>query len=87
VLADAATEVQRLSETEVVFRNIGTAEAEAYWHSGEPADKAGAYAIQGKGAVFVRKIMGSYSGVVGLPLYETAELLVESGYRPALGGG
>jgi len=87
VLADADNEVQRLSETEVVFRNIGTAEAEAYWHSGEPADKAGAYAIQGKGAVFVRKIMGSYSGVVGLPLYETAELLVESGYRPALGGG
>ena len=64
-----------LSVTQVTFGGIGADEAAAYWASGEPADKAGAYAIQGLGAVFVREIRGSYSGVVGLPLYETAALL------------
>jgi septum formation protein len=51
----------------------------AYWISGEPLDKAGAYAIQGKGSVFVTAINGSFSGVVGLPLFETAELLRQQG--------
>ncbi len=69
----------RLSVTDVVFGPISRAQAAAYWDSGEPADKAGAYAIQGLGAVFVREIRGSYSGVVGLPLFETAELLAECG--------
>jgi septum formation protein len=59
----------------VTFREIDTAECEAYWHTGEPLDKAGSYAIQGKGAIFVQRLEGSYSGVMGLPLYETAELL------------
>ncbi len=59
----------------VRFRVISSAEAHAYWASGEPADKAGGYAIQGLGAVFVEGLDGSYSAVVGLPLCETAELL------------
>jgi septum formation protein len=64
-----------LSSSQVSFRNIDTLEAKNYWLSGEPKDKAGSYAIQGKGAVFVNKITGSYSGVVGLPLYELRQLL------------
>jgi septum formation protein len=69
----------RLSDSRVSFRPIGEAEALAYWHSGEPADKAGAYGIQGLGAVFVTGLEGSYSGVMGLPLFETAQLLAEVG--------
>ena len=68
-----------LSESEVSFRAISEGEARAYWASGEPADKAGGYAIQGLGALFVRKLRGSYSGVMGLPLFETAELLAAEG--------
>ncbi len=64
-----------LSVTRVEFGPIGAEQAAAYWESGEPADKAGAYAIQGHAARWVRRIEGSYSGVVGLPLYETCELL------------
>ncbi|MFJ3075550.1 Maf family protein [Pseudomonas sp. NPDC087029] len=63
----------------VRFRPISPAEAERYWASGEPADKAGGYAIQGLGAVFVTGLEGSYSAVVGLPLSETAELLGQFG--------
>ncbi|MCG8294595.1 Maf family protein [Pseudomonas entomophila] len=61
--------------TTVRFRTISFEEALRYWASGEPQDKAGGYAIQGLGAVFVSGIEGSYSSVVGLPLSETAELL------------
>lgn len=61
--------------TDVFFRSISEQEARRYWASGEPADKAGSYAIQGFGAVFVERIEGSYSNVVGLPLYETAAML------------
>lgn len=68
-----------LSESRVQFRQITPAEAQAYWDSGEPADKAGGYAIQGLGAVFVQHLQGSYSGVMGLPLFETARLLEEAG--------
>ncbi len=68
-----------LSETEVQFREIGEDEALAYWHSGEPCDKAGSYAIQGRGGAFVAAISGSYSGVVGLPVYELADLLGSAG--------
>jgi len=64
-----------LSVSEVTFREIGPDEALAYWQSGEPCDKAGAYAIQGRGGVFVESISGSYSGVMGLPVFETAHLL------------
>lgn len=59
----------------VRFRPLSEAERRAYWETGEPADKAGAYAIQGIGAAFVSDLRGSHSGVMGLPLYETAELL------------
>ncbi|PCJ93758.1 MAG: septum formation protein Maf [Porticoccaceae bacterium] len=66
-----------LSETLVTFRSISKTECEQYWYTGEPQDKAGAYAIQGLGAVFVESLSGSYSGVVGLPLAETCELLAK----------
>jgi septum formation protein len=71
--------LERISDTEVHMRPITTAQIDAYWASGEPAGKAGAYAIQGRGAVFIRHIHGSYSGVMGLPLYETAQLLQAQG--------
>lgn len=61
----------------VAFRTLTDAEIDAYWLTGEPRDKAGSYAIQGLGAVFVQAIHGSYSAVVGLPLAETAALLGE----------
>lgn len=67
--------VVRLVSSRVRFRSIRPDEAEAYWASGEPQDKAGSYAIQGWGAIFVSALEGSYSGVVGLPLCETAQLL------------
>jgi septum formation protein len=69
----------RISRSEVTFRHIAAAEAQAYWDTGEPLDKAGAYAIQGRAAVFIAQLHGSYSGVMGLPLFETAELLSEAG--------
>lgn len=72
-------EAVRLSESAVWLRPLSDAEVEAYWRSGEPRDKAGGYAIQGLGAVFVQRLEGSYSGVMGLPLYETAQLLQEFG--------
>jgi septum formation protein len=59
----------------VQFREIGRDEALAYWQSGEPCDKAGAYGIQGLGGAFVSAIHGSYSGVMGLPVFETIKLL------------
>ncbi|AYG43644.1 septum formation inhibitor Maf [Pseudomonas sp. Leaf58] len=65
--------------SKVRFRVISADEAQRYWASGEPADKAGGYAIQGLGAVFVTELSGSYSAVVGLPLSETAELLGQFG--------
>ena len=72
---------QAVNITEVSFRKLTAAEIEAYWLTGEPIDKAGAYAIQGYAGVFVRSITGSFSGVVGLPLYETALLLEKQGIR------
>jgi len=65
----------RLCTSTVTFRPLTSAEIDAYWDTGEPADKAGAYAVQGRAAVFIRHLSGSYSGVMGLPLYETWELL------------
>lgn len=61
--------------SEVSFADISLETMQRYWQSGEPVDKAGSYAIQGFGAVFVRKMSGSYTGIVGLPLYETAGML------------
>ena len=65
----------RVSSSSVTFRVLTPAEIDAYWRTGEPADKAGGYAVQGRAAVFIRHIAGSYSGIMGLPLYETWELL------------
>jgi septum formation protein len=65
----------RINLSRVHFRPLTTSEMEAYWVTGEPLGKAGGYAIQGLAAAFIERIEGSYSGVMGLPLYETAELL------------
>lgn len=70
----------RLVETQVRFCALSTADIEAYVASKEPMDKAGSYGIQGLGGCFVAAIEGSYSGVVGLPLVETRELLAEIGF-------
>ena len=69
----------RVVRSRVSFRTINQQEAARYWASGEPQDKAGGYAIQGLAAVFVAGLNGSYSGVVGLPVCETAELLGQFG--------
>lgn len=74
IFSDGGSQV-RVSDTRVRFRPITADEAQTYWHTGEPADKAGGYGIQGFGGVFVESITGSYSGVVGLPIFETTELL------------
>jgi septum formation protein len=75
----ADREAVRVSESRVTFRTLTQAQCAAYWDTGEPHDKAGGYAIQGRAAVFVSRLEGSYSGVMGLPVYETAELLREFG--------
>jgi septum formation protein len=69
----------RLSTSRVRFRRISPGEGAAYWATGEPRDKAGGYAIQGLAAVFIAHIAGSYSGIMGLPLFETADLLRRAG--------
>ena len=74
-VADGHRERVGLSRSEVTFRTLEPEEIAAYWRTGEPADKAGAYAIQGRGAQFIANLRGSYSGVMGLPLFETAQLL------------
>ena len=69
----------RISVSQVSFRQLSLREIERYWNSGEPSDKAGSYAIQGLAAMFISELRGSYSGVMGLPLFETAELLKGAG--------
>jgi septum formation protein len=76
--SDGAT-AARLSRSTVTFRSLDTAEVRGYWDTGEPADKAGGYAVQGLAALFIAHLSGSFSGVMGLPLFETAELLREAG--------
>ncbi len=78
-LCTATGRSSRISRSEVTFRAIAAGEVRAYWETGEPRDKAGAYAIQGRAAVFVADLRGSFSGVMGLPLFETAELLSDAG--------
>ena len=78
-LRSGATVESRLSVSEVRFRATTAEERLAYCATGEPLDKAGGYGIQGHAAVFVEELRGSYSGVVGLPLFETAALLARSG--------
>jgi len=75
----AGTVYAALSRSLVRLRVLGQHECEAYWDTREPQDKAGCYAIQGRGAVFVEALHGSYSGVMGLPLFETAGLLAAAG--------
>jgi septum formation protein len=74
-LAAADQAHMRLNVSRVIFRPLSEAEIVAYWHSGEPQDKAGGYAVQGRAAAFIERIEGSYSGIMGLPLFETCELL------------
>jgi septum formation protein len=71
----------RLSVSDVTFRPLTDVEIIAYWETGEPADKAGGYAVQGRAAIFIERIHGSYSGIVGLPVFETAQLLAEIGWK------
>ena len=75
-------EIVMVNISRVTFRSLTQTEIEAYWASGECHDKAGAYAVQGRAAMFIRDLQGSYSGVMGLPLYETAILLQQCGINP-----
>jgi len=74
-LCDGDRALQALAETKVQFRSFSEAEAQEYWQTGEPVDKAGAYGIQGRGAALVASIEGSYSAVVGLPIETLLPLL------------
>lgn len=76
-----------LSVSRVRFRPVTEDEIRAYWRTGEPLDKAGSYAIQGLGAVFVEYLEGSFSGVMGLPLFETAQLLRRAGIHLPVNSG
>jgi septum formation protein len=76
-----------LSETRVTFRTLDEDEVLHYWRTGEPRDKAGGYGIQGYGALFVSGLNGSYSGVMGLPLFETGRLLAQVGIEVIPKGG
>jgi len=78
-IIDSQQEHWLVSESKVTFSTLTHREIEWYWATGEPKDKAGAYGIQGKAAVFIKRIEGSFSGVMGLPLYETSQLLKKSG--------
>jgi septum formation protein len=80
VLTPSGQKRQRLVETRIRFKRLSSREIEAYLASAEWRDKAGGYAIQGIAGAFVVKLSGSYSGVVGLPLLETATLLASEGY-------
>ena len=71
----------RLNTSEIQFRALSSPEINQYCHSPEPMDKAGAYAIQGKAAIFIQHLKGSYSAVMGLALFETAQLLQQAGYK------
>lgn len=76
-----------LDVSKVWFGELDASQREAYWSTGEPADKAGAYAVQGIGAVFIERLEGSFSGVMGLPLHRTMRLLASHGVKvPVLSG-
>lgn len=68
-----------MTDTAVTFRELTTEEIQTYWNTGEPRDKSGGYALQGHAAAFIKSISGSWTGVVGLPLCETLELLKDAG--------
>jgi septum formation protein len=79
-MSDGERTRSRLSVSEVRFRTLSEHDIRRYVASGEPMDKAGAYGIQGHAAIFIEKISGSYSGIMGLPLFDTAALLEIFGY-------
>ncbi|MEM7363488.1 MAG: Maf family protein [Pseudomonadota bacterium] len=79
LIDSAGNESSTQVTTQVRFRTLDIEECERYWLTGEPRDKAGSYGIQGRGAIFIAGIHGSYSNVVGLPLFETATLLRSAG--------
>ena len=83
-LASEAGMKGQVVTTEVTFKALTKAEMTAYWLTGEPHDKAGSYGIQGIAGQFVKTINGSYSAVVGLPLYETAQLLASAGFSSSI---
>jgi nucleoside triphosphate pyrophosphatase len=71
-----------VNASKVTFCDVTLEQATAYWNSTEPTDKAGGYGIQGLGSIFITRIEGSFSGVMGLPLFETAQLLMQAGIDP-----
>ncbi|MCL6078195.1 Maf family nucleotide pyrophosphatase [Neisseria meningitidis] len=71
----------RVQTNRVVFKPLSSEEISTYVQSGEPMDKAGAYAVQGIGSIFIQSIEGSFSGIMGLPVYETVSMLQDLGYR------
>ena len=73
--------VQAISESRVTLTDMDAAQIQSYVTTGEPVGKAGAYAVQGRAAAFIRKISGSYTGIMGLPLYETAQLMRNFGFE------
>ncbi|HEA26234.1 MAG TPA: septum formation inhibitor Maf [Ectothiorhodospiraceae bacterium] len=79
LIMPSGEQMRALSVSHVSFRHLQEVEIEAYWQSGEPHDKAGGYAVQGLAAIFIENLTGSYSGVMGLPLFETAQLLRQAG--------
>lgn len=77
---ERGSEIQ-VNVSEVRFRELNDAEMQAYWETGEPRDKAGGYAVQGIAALFIERIAGSFSGIMGLPLFETGQLLRSIGWQ------
>ena len=80
-MGTARKQVQTLSVSQVRFAPLTRAQIESYVASGEPMGKAGAYAVQGKAAAYIEHISGSYSGIMGLPMFETAQLLRQFGFK------
>jgi len=79
VLLHQDAEYTALSRSRVTFGPLTDADIQRYWDSGEPTDKAGGYAVQGRAAAFIQRIEGSYSGIMGLPLFELTQLLQQAG--------
>lgn len=79
VLLHQDAEYKTLNRSRVTFGPLAETDIQRYWDSGEPADKAGGYAVQGRAAAFIQHIEGSYSGIMGLPLFELMQLLQQAG--------
>jgi septum formation protein len=81
IIGTARKRVQVMSESRVTFAALSPSRIKAYVSSGEPLGKAGAYAVQGRAAAYISHISGSYSGIMGLPVFETAQLLQSMGFK------